>query len=167
MGRAQRGQRGVRALCLRAGEWQISRHAADSALAGSGCDACEPAGRRSVGGSAQRRSAPDAFEDGAKWKRTIGFLNVHKFLLRDPFSKAPINGAVFTTSLPQSCAPSFQLSGYNYSNPGQNVFRIGLRGQIWVYEQVTSWTSPCDSHEIGVDKPKIRELRRELRRASF
>jgi hypothetical protein len=67
---------------------------------------------------------------------------------------------VFTASLPQSCAPNFQRSGYDYSNPGQNVFKIGLRGQILVYEQVTTWTSPCDGHEIGTDKPNIRELRR-------
>jgi hypothetical protein len=77
-----------------------------------------------------------------------------------PFLQAPINGAVFTASLPQGCAPSFQRSGYNYSNPGQNVFKIGLRGQILVYEQVTTWTSPCDGHEIGTNKPNISELQR-------
>jgi hypothetical protein len=73
--------------------------------------------------------------------------------------QATINGGRATTSLPQECAPRFQKPGYNYDNPGVNIFNISLRGSTLVYEQDTKWTSPCDGHPIGVEQ-NVRALQR-------
>ncbi|MGO9516904.1 MAG: adenylate/guanylate cyclase domain-containing protein [Candidatus Korobacteraceae bacterium] len=76
-----------------------------------------------------------------------------------PFLEATISQGRATTSLPQGCAPKFQKDGYDYHNPGVNIFTVSLRGSTLVYEQETKWTSPCDGHPIGVE-PNIRELQR-------
>jgi len=60
---------------------------------------------------------------------------------------------------PQGCAAQFQKPGYNYSKPGENMFTLGLRGSLLIYEQQTTWIVPCDGHPAGVEKT-TKTLRR-------
>jgi hypothetical protein len=53
----------------------------------------------------------------------------------------------------------FQHAGYDYKNPGVNIFTISLQGSTLIYEQVTRWTSPCDGHAVG-DETNTRKLQR-------
>jgi hypothetical protein len=73
--------------------------------------------------------------------------------------KAVANGfeAVFTR--PQGCAKQFQHSGFNYDHPGSNTFSMRLDGPILLYEARTTWTSPCDGHQIG-SETETKRLRR-------
>ena len=75
------------------------------------------------------------------------------------FLEANISDGTAKQSLPQGCAPRFQKPGYNYDNPGTNVFQLSLRGSTLLYEQDTTWTSPCDGHPIGTET-NTREMQR-------
>jgi len=75
------------------------------------------------------------------------------------FLEADVSDGTAKQSLPQGCAPRFQKPGYNYDNPGTNVFQLSLRGSTLLYEQDTTWTSPCDGHPIGTET-NTREMQR-------
>ena len=76
-----------------------------------------------------------------------------------PFLQAIISQGKATTSHPQGCPPKFRKPGYNYDNPGVDIFSINLRGSTLVYEQESKWTSPCDGHPIGTEQ-RITKLQR-------
>jgi TIR domain len=95
-------------------------------------------------------------QSGAQISLYISYTQV--FSNRADFEAAVSQGRA-TTSMRQGCGPKFQKPGYNYDNPGVNIFTVSLRGPNLVYEQDTKWTSPCDGHPIGVEK-NSRELQR-------
>ena len=88
-----------------------------------------------------------------------GFISYTGTFSNKPLIEAEITQGRATTSRPQSCAPQFQKPGYNYDEPGVNIFTLSLRGSTLMYEQDTKWSSPCDGHPIGVEQT-VRELQR-------
>lgn len=75
------------------------------------------------------------------------------------FFEANISEGSAIQSMPQGCAPRFQKPGYNYDNPGTNIFHLSLHGSTLLYEQDTQWMSPCDGHPIGTET-NTKEMQR-------
>jgi hypothetical protein len=73
---------------------------------------------------------------------------------------ATIGGNRATWAIPQGCAPRFQTAGYNYDNPGTNLFVLVIRpaspgggtARTLIYRQETTWNSPCGGHPIGTER---------------
>jgi hypothetical protein len=65
---------------------------------------------------------------------------------------ATIRNGKATWKQPQSCAEKCRESGYNYDNPGFNLYRLSIEGTKLRYEQETHWLVPCGGHPKGVEK---------------
>ena len=64
-----------------------------------------------------------------------------------------------TWTLAQGCRPEYRHAGYNYDNPGKNLFTLRLSPQTTsgssepelLYAEDTTWNVPCDGHPIGTE----------------
>ena len=74
-----------------------------------------------------------------------------------PFGTATIKNGMATWAAPQACVERFQSLGYNYDNPGVNIFALsflqgyGEPAPVLVYTQVTQWNVPCGGHPTGTE----------------
>jgi len=64
-----------------------------------------------------------------------------------------------TWTLLQGCAAEYRHAGYNYDNPGENLFTLRLSPQTasgsseleLLLTEDTTWNVPCDGHPIGTE----------------
>jgi hypothetical protein len=64
-----------------------------------------------------------------------------------------------TWTLRQDCAAEFRHAGYNYDNPGENLFTLRLSQPtgsdssepVFLYTEDTKWNVPCEGHPIGTE----------------
>ncbi len=79
----------------------------------------------------------------------------------DVFGVATIQHESARWTGPESCAQEYRKPGYNYDNPGSDVFTLGLEHPIdgggsarqeLLYTQTTTWNVPCDGHPIGTEQ---------------
>lgn len=85
-------------------------------------------------------------QTGNQFSASISYTNV--FSPRAD-GQGTVDGGKAVWREPQGCGPRFQTSGYDYTNPGVNIFTMQLSGSVLVYTQETDWTSPCGGHPIG------------------
>jgi hypothetical protein len=83
---------------------------------------------------------------------------------RDSFSAGVFGDATIEDdraiwTIPQSYVVQFRSPGYNYDDPGKNIFTLSLGqpidgqlGPALYYIQETQWNARCGGHPIGIER---------------